>query len=152
MGPALRILLALLGGVVLGAVLRASGSGWLPGLLAVADPVGGLWLNALRMGIVPLVFTLVITGIAAASDRAAAGGLAGRSLALMTGLLLGSSILAALLLPLFLDIWPIAEQAAAALRTLGTGSADLAAATQAPADWWRGIVPTNPIQAAADGA
>ena len=42
MGAALRILMALLGGVALGAALRAFAPDSLPLLQSIADPVGGL--------------------------------------------------------------------------------------------------------------
>ena len=151
MGPALRILLALLGGIALGAMLRATGSGGLDPLLTIADPVGGLWLSALRMCIVPLVFALVITGIAAASDRSAAGGVAGRSLGLMIGLLVVSALLSVALFPLILQFAAISPDSAASLRAVGDGSAHVPASASA-SGWWQGIVPVNPIQAAAEGS
>ena len=58
MSNTLKILLALLGGLACGAVLRLTGGALLPVAQGIADPVGGLWLSALRMGIVPLVFAL----------------------------------------------------------------------------------------------
>jgi Na+/H+-dicarboxylate symporter len=151
MGSALRILLALLGGVALGAALRATDAGWLDTLQSIADPVGGLWLAALRMSIVPLVFALVITGIASASDRTAAGGVAGRALGLMIVLLTGSALLSALLFPLLLELWPILADSGAALRSVGPGAGEVPVAAIGGA-WWQGIVPVNPVQAAAEGA
>ncbi|MFM7274945.1 MAG: cation:dicarboxylate symporter family transporter, partial [Gammaproteobacteria bacterium] len=67
MGATLRILLALILGAGAGAALRGAGADVLPLAQSIAEPVGGLWLSALRMSIVPLVFALVITGVASAS-------------------------------------------------------------------------------------
>jgi len=149
MSTTLKILLALLGGLAAGAVLRLTGGALLPLAQGIADPVGGLWLSALRMGIVPLVFALVITGIASASDTVGTGGLAARALGLMVALLTASAALAALLFPLILSAWPVDAGSAAALRSVSAGEVPTATAAAA---WWQGIVPVNPVQAAAEGA
>ena len=149
MSTTLRILFALLLGIAAGALLRSVGGDMLPIAQGIADPLGGLWLSALRMGIVPLVFALVVTGIAAASDTASTGGLAARALGLMVALLKASAALAALLFPLILEAWPVTASAAAALRSVSAGEVPVASAV---AQWWQGIVPVNPVQAAAEGA
>ena len=149
MSTTLKILIALLGGLAAGAVLRLTGGALLPLAQGIADPVGGLWLSALRMGIVPLVFALVITGIASASDTVGTGGLAARALGLMVALLTASAALAALLFPLILSAWPVDAGSAAALRSVSAGEVPTATAAAA---WWQGIVPVNPVQAAAEGA
>ena len=149
MSTTLRILFALLLGIAAGALLRSVGGDMLPIAQGIADPLGGLWLSALRMGIVPLVFALVVTGIAAASDTASTGGLAARALGLMVALLTASAALAALLFPLILEAWPVTASAAAALRSVSAGEVPVASAV---AQWWQGIVPVNPVQAAAEGA
>src|SRR6266705_6677159 len=54
-----------------------------PSLLSAADaiaPVGTLWVNAIRMTVIPLVVSLLITGVASASDVKAIGRLGGRTL------------------------------------------------------------------------
>jgi Na+/H+-dicarboxylate symporter len=151
MGPTLRILLALLIGAGAGAALHGVGAQVLPLALSIVEPVGGLWLSALRMSIVPLVFALVITGVASASGTARGGGLAARALGLMVVLLIGSALLAAGVFPLLLQALPLDPQSAAALRALGPGTEGVPAAPPLSA-WWQGIVPVNPVQAAAEGA
>ena len=49
-----RILLGLVAGLALGAILLASGAAFAPGAAAVIEPVGAVWLNALKMTIIPL--------------------------------------------------------------------------------------------------
>ncbi|MFM7784871.1 MAG: dicarboxylate/amino acid:cation symporter [Gammaproteobacteria bacterium] len=151
MGATLRILLALILGAGAGAALRGAGADVLPLAQSIAEPVGGLWLSALRMSIVPLVFALVITGVASASGTARSGGLAARALALMVGLLVFSALLSATLFPLLLQAFPIETAGSAALRALGPGSGEVPEAAPLAA-WWQGIVPVNPVQAAAEGA
>ena len=70
------ILLALLAGLLLGIGSAAVGGAWVDRAIAVAEPIGAMWLNALRMTIIPLVVSLLITGIAASAEAARAGRLA----------------------------------------------------------------------------
>ena len=72
----LWVLIALVGGVAAGAAAQAYGIPGGTGTIAVVDALGQLWLNALRMTIIPLVFSLLVTGIASIADAAASGRLA----------------------------------------------------------------------------
>jgi proton glutamate symport protein len=146
---ALIILLALILGLSLG--VAGSGTAWGDAVASGADPVGGLWLNALKMTIVPLVVSLLITGIAKTAEAARAGKLAGRSVAWFLVLLWSSSIMAALVTPLLLDLWPLDRGAADALKTaLGK----VAAISPPPAfrEFLLGLIPSNPLAAAANDA
>ena len=151
MSKATAILLALLLGCLLGIGSAAVGGAWVEKATAIAEPIGTLWLNALRMTIVPLVVSLLITGIAASAQAARAGRLARRSLVMFIVLLWISSALAAVLMPLFLKLWPVSAAAGDALRPALAGSA---APVEVPpfAEFVRSLVPTNPIAAAANDA
>jgi len=141
-----RILFALVAGLTLGIIAGQTGWG---GLTSVAEPIGTLWLDALRMTIVPLVVALMITGIARTADSARGGRLALRSVILFAIVLWLSATIAAVLVPAVLQLWPIPGESAKALSAaLGTRTE---AVGQAPsmADFLRTIVPTNPIAAAA---
>ncbi len=140
-----RILLALVAGLALGAALGAASPPWAPHALAVARPIGRLWLDALQMTIVPLVFSLLVTGVASAAGTVAAGGVAGRAIGLFALLLLAAAALGALLTPLLLDLWPVAPGA------LGAGGPSGVPPIPPFGDWLLGFVPTNPIKAAAEG-
>ena len=72
----LWVLLALAGGLTAGAAAQVYGIPGGTGAIAIIDAVGQLWLNALRMTIIPLVFSLLVTGIASIADAAATGRLA----------------------------------------------------------------------------
>lgn len=149
----LRVLLGLVLGLVVGAGLAASGFAGLDAVVAVADPVGGLWLDALRMTIVPLVFSLIVTGMVSARGAAAGGAAAARALGLFAILLLASAAFSALVVPLVLGIWPAPAEAVAGLRA-AVGSAGPPPSAQMPpaGEWIRSFIPTNPVKAAADGA
>ena len=53
MSQATRILIALVAGLGLGIAAVGLGPVWIERSTAVAEPIGGMWLNALRMTIVP---------------------------------------------------------------------------------------------------
>ena len=149
MSNAARILAGLAAGLVLG-TLGAS-AGWpLDQALDVAGVVGGLWLDGLKMTVVPLVFCLIVTGIASATATAGAGGVTRRALFLFVGLLLLSAIVGALLGSALLGAWSPAGGALDAFRgTLGT--ADFPEVPPV-AEWFRTLVPSNVVSAAANGA
>lgn len=146
-----RILIALIIGLLLGIATAAFAP---PGLIAaairVADLVGGIWLDALRMTIVPLVVALLITGIAATAEAARAGRLAVRALVLFLIILWTSAILAAVLMPLLLGLWPLPPASGEALKA-ALGSAPATASNVPPiGQFLRAVVPTNPLAAAAN--
>jgi proton glutamate symport protein len=64
MSSSTRILSSLLVGLLLGVALAAAAPLWLGTSIAIVEPIGNLWLDALRMTLVPLVFSLLVTGIA----------------------------------------------------------------------------------------
>ncbi len=121
-----------------------------PGLdigLAIAHPLGGLWLDGLTMTIVPLVFGLIVNGLAAAAREASASQIALRSTIWFAILLTIASALGALVTLALLQLWPIPDSAAA-IR----GVVPPAIAVPAGSAWYDGIVPDNPIRAAAETA
>jgi proton glutamate symport protein len=146
-----RVLLALVVGLATGILSVATAMPWTPQAIATAEPIGGMWLNALQMTIVPLVVALLITGIAASAEAARASKLATRALILFVVLLWLSALVAAILTPLFLDLFPLPAESAAALRGALAGAAPVGEAPSF-ADFIRSIVPTNPVAAASENA
>jgi len=151
MSQATRILLALVAGLILGIAAAAWAPAVAPGAANIADPIGTLWLNGLRMTIVPLVVALLITGIAQTAEAARAGAIAGRALAWIIAIMTLSAIVGAALTPFLLAVAPMPEASAAALR--GALSTTSPVGDVPPfIDFLRTIVPTNPIAAAANDA
>jgi len=144
-----RILVALIAGLLLGAVASRVTPG---GVLDSADLVGALWLNALRMTIVPLVFSMLVTSAAAAARTAAAGGLAARTLATFLALLVASATFGAVAMPALLAWSPVGAESAEALRAGLNAAASTVPGMPPLAEWFRGLVPANPLRAAADDA
>jgi Na+/H+-dicarboxylate symporter len=147
-----RILIALALGLAAGAWAAGAAPAALGPSIAIAKTLGGLWLDALRMTVVPMVFVLVVTGVGATVGAAAAGGTTGRTLVLFGGLLLGAALFGVALMDLILAVFPIPGSTEAAARTAAAaGSVHPPTPPQADA-WLRGFIPANPIAAAAEGA
>ncbi|HPN80387.1 cation:dicarboxylase symporter family transporter [Dokdonella sp.] len=146
-----RILTGLLLGALTGLLLA-----WLDPLLAdravaVARPVGRLWLNALQMTVVPLVLSLVIIGVSAANDAAASGRTARRAIGAFALLLCAGSAFAAFFAPLALSFVPRDPALLELLRASLTNEA----VTSLPVglgDWFAAVIPGNAIAAAAQSA
>ena len=134
-----RIFLALIVGITVGALLRGSVVG--VQLAGVAAPIGTLWLNALRMTIIPLVLALLITSVATTADTARGDKLTARTLAWFAALLVVGVVFAALCTETLLTLWPVAHDAAASLRA----SAPEGTTTQLPnfVTALTGVVPDN---------
>ena len=149
--PSTRILGALVLGLLLGVALAASNPGAVPGVVGVAQPIGTAWLNALQMTVIPLVFSLLVTGIAATAEAARSGAVAARAIAVILTIMVASAVAAAILTPLFLGFAPMPAASAAALRG---ALADVAPAGPVPplGEFMAGMVPSNVVAAAANGA
>jgi len=148
-GATARVLLALLAGALLGLGLahwqpQAAGTA-----AAIAQPVGRLWLSALQMTVVPLVLSLVVLGVANAADAAASGRIARRALLVFVAMLSMGAAFAAIVAPLLLAQVPVDPQLAA---TLSSATPLEAGAAPGLAQWISGVIPSNAIMAAAQGA
>jgi Na+/H+-dicarboxylate symporter len=145
------VLGALLGGLLLGALSNQAGA-IRETLILIASTVGGLWLDGLKMTVIPLIIALLITGIVSGADQAKAGRIAGRSVMWFVIVLTSSAAFGAIAMPLLLSAFPLPSSSVEALRA-GLSSVDSAAAqASVPTvqDWLRSLIPTNPIAAAAD--
>lgn len=147
-----QVLLALAAGLAVGAFAAAYGGAGAPKIVESIEALGGLWLNALRMTVVPLIFAVLVTGIAQVSDAAATGRLAMRAVIWFVLLLLISAVISVLLVNGVLAVWPVGETAAAALRA--GAQAPLTGVATAPdfGAWIKSLAPANPIKAAAEDA
>ncbi|WP_430420457.1 dicarboxylate/amino acid:cation symporter [Phenylobacterium sp.] len=147
-----QVLIALALGVAVGAAAAAYGGGSATRVVEGVEALGGLWLNALRMTVVPLIFAVLVSGIAQVSDAAATGRLAVRAVVWFVALLLLSAVTSVLLVNGVLAAWPVSEAASAALRAGAQApAADIATAPDFVA-WVKSLAPSNPIKAAAEDA
>ena len=89
-----RVLIALVAGLALGAAAAAFAGPEVKRGIEIFESLGGLWLNSLRMTVVPLIFAVLVTGIAGVADAAATGRLAVRTLILIVALMTFSAVFA----------------------------------------------------------
>lgn len=142
--PGLLTLLGLLAGLTLG--LLMSGSAAMERVLAVVEPVGAMWLQALKMTIMPLVAGLLFTGIVETAAAARAGAMARRTLGFIVGGLALSALVGATVMPMLIAVFDPPR---------GIASPPIATTPiQVPglADFLRSLLPTNVMTAAASDA
>ena len=148
-----RVLVALGAAIGIGTVIAATGNSQALRLADAITPVGTLWVNAIRMTVIPLIVALIITGIASASDVKAIGRMGARTLLVFLLLLVGTAMVIVPLAPLAFSLLPdgarpaLPPGAAEVARELATSSQ-----TQTFASWFASLLPSNPIGAAANGA
>ena len=148
-----RVLVALGAAIGIGTVIAATGNSQALRLADAITPVGTLWVNAIRMTVIPLIVALIITGIASASDVKAIGRMGARTLLVFLLLLVGTAMVIVPLAPLAFSLLPdgarpaLPAGAAEVARELATGNQ-----TQTFASWFASLLPSNPIGAAANGA
>jgi proton glutamate symport protein len=146
-----RVSIGLVLGLALGIAISVSASPTLRLVAGVFEPIGTIWVNAIRMTVIPLVFSLLVTAIAEERDIGAVGRLGTRALVIFTIMLTGVAVLGFLSGPPLFSLLTVDSASATTLRA---SAAPGAANVQVPtfASWLTSLVPTNPITAAADGA
>ena len=149
MSQATRILLSLIIGLAIGVGAAALAPDRAQAAIPWVQPIGTAWLNGLRMTIVPLVVALLVTGIGQTAAAARASTLATRSILLFIALLWTSSALGALFASLALDWFPLAGDAAAALRSAFSG-AQAVGDVPGFGDFLNGMIPTNVLASAVE--
>jgi len=95
MSLTLRVAVSLVAGLLLGFAISSSQSQWLVRIPAILEPIGTVFVNAVRVAVIPLVVSSLIVGIAAGdSDARSIGRLGGRALALILAVLLVAALFA----------------------------------------------------------
>ncbi|MDQ3124159.1 MAG: dicarboxylate/amino acid:cation symporter [Pseudomonadota bacterium] len=150
----LRVLLALAAGLAVGAAAQTYGIPGGTGTIAFVDGLGQLWLNALRMTIIPLVFALLVTGIASIADAAATGRLALRAVVVFALLLVGATVYGIAASEGLHALWPIDPEGARLLLAGAPGDEAVRENVGGGglAAFLTNLAPSNPIRAAADDA
>ncbi len=154
MSLTMRVLVALVAGLALGVGVSMSESVLLTTLAHGIEPLGTLFINAIRMTIIPLVVSSLIVGVTSAPDTRTIGRLGGRALLFMLVSLVIACTLGVLAAGPAFSWLSIDPAASAALRASATASASATTAGRMPtfAQWLVDLVPSNPIKSAADGA
>lgn len=145
--PAALSFAGLLAGLAVGIAVR--GTALEAPMLGFAQPVGALWLQALKMTIVPLVAGLLFTGVMQTVATASAGRMARRTLGLFLAVLAFSAATGIVVTPALLEWSPVPSGAVAVLG--GTGDVETGSVPSF-ADFLTSLLPSNAIDAAAQGA
>ncbi len=114
----------------------------------VFELIGALWLNGLKMTVVPLVVALLVMGIVKTAEVAQAGRISAYSIGGILAVTATSTLIGLFLTPVLLGWFPIPAESAAAMRA-ALGGAEAVATPPGFFETLRGIVPGNPIDAAA---
>lgn len=145
------VVASLLAGFAVGAAIRPmDASRGVKAAIDFFDVVGTMWVAAIRTTVIPLIVPLLIGAIAAARSKRAAGRLGIATIIVFIALIATVAVSTAVIAPLLFGGIHIDPAATATLRSsvastpLPTGDASLSG-------WFKSVIPTNPIKAAADG-
>lgn len=149
--------------ITVGALVLGLGAGMATGIyepqartvaIAVLGTLGGLWLDALKMVVIPLMVALLINGIVGSARIASEGRTAAIAIAWFMGLYVLSALIGALSMPFLLRLFPLAPHSAEAIRA-GFAAVDPGTVRSSVADisdFVRSFIPSNLFAAAADGS
>jgi len=137
---------ALVGGLVAGIAAGRLGAPSLAGELAAL--VGGLWLRALQMTIIPLVAALLVLGLVQMIRAARVGQVARRLITILIAAQLAGGAFTTLVMPMLLRAWPVPVGAES---FLAQGRAEVGAVPEV-LDFLASLVSPNIIAAAAETA
>jgi Na+/H+-dicarboxylate symporter len=118
------------------------------GVAEAADLVGGLWLRALQMTIIPLVAALLVLGLVQMILAARVGTVARAMLLLMVAVQLAGGAFASLAMPALLEAFPVPQGAGAFLAQAPTDVGEVPQVL----DFFRSLVSPNIVAAAAETA
>ena len=145
-------LAALIAGIALGATTGGVQQQVREAALGVASFVGTLWLNALKMTVIPLVVALLVTGIAKSAEAAQAGRIAGRSVLWIVIICTASAVFGAVAALLLTRLLPLPRGTAEGLQSALAGVEQKASGPlPGVAEFFKGVIPDNIVSAAANG-
>lgn len=151
-----RVVIGLLAGLILGSIVAASHNTAAQRVVDFIAPLGQLWVNAIRMTVVPLVISLLFVAIAGRESSEGLGQLGVVTVATYVALLSFAAVVALLLGPSLIADMKLTPEVAAILRF--TASAEAAQRVEQAKQfvgfgaWVTSLVPANAVKAAADAA
>jgi Na+/H+-dicarboxylate symporter len=156
------VLIGLVAGFTLGLTLAGSTSPGVATLLAVMAPVGTIFINLIRMTVIPLVASMLIASVGSLASSGALGRAGARAAAIAVVMLAITTVATVLIATPVLSRIQIDHTAALALRgpVVSQSTAAIAPAgapipppgAAAIGQWFVDLMAPNVIKAAADGA
>ena len=147
-----RVLISLSLGLASGVGFSLAQDPFFPSLPTWIEPIGTLWVNAIRMTVIPLLMGLLVTAIAGQDSADIAASLGGKTLTLFVLMIIATSSYTLIFAPPLIALLNIDADASRAL--LASTDVAVATATDLPPfrDWLVNLIPANPFRAAADGS
>jgi len=152
---ALRVIVGLVAGFLLGLLLASGTVPVAAPAIAVCATVGTVFVNLIRMTVIPLVGSMIVAGVAGIASSGQFGRLGIRVTCVALGLLVTASVGSIVVAIPVLDRVPIDQAAALALRSpeaAAPGGAAASAAAPTLSQWLIDLVPSNVFKAAGEGA
>jgi Na+/H+-dicarboxylate symporter len=151
-----RVVIGLIAGLIVGSAIGSWESPIALRVVGFVEPIGQLWLNAVRMTVLPLVVSMLFVGVAGRSHSDGLGRVGVTTLAAYFGLLLFAALVGLLVGPPLIADMRLPAAVADSLRSTAsaTASETLTRAGQLPGfgAWITSVVPANAMKSAADGA
>lgn len=146
----------LVAGLALGLLAAALDLPWLTAFAIGIEPIGTIWMNLIRMCVIPLVISALVSGVAAVGDIRKLGRVGVRTLLLFAVTIIISSLIGLAVASLLIPLAPVSPESAAALRASAAAGAESvssqAAQVQGIRQFLLNLVPANVVRAAYDGA
>ena len=153
-----KVLIGLIAGLAVGIGLAGLGtdSALARNIIAVAEPAGTIFINAIRMTVIPLVVASLIVGVSSAPDPRAVGRIGARAIVIFVVLVSAACVFGIVLGVPLLGLFSLDPAAVEMLRagaaSAGESVAQGAESIPTAAEWLIALVPPNPVKAATDGA
>lgn len=149
-------MIALLAGLVIGVAVAHARNPLLSRAVAMLEPIGSIWINGIRMTVVPLVVSLLLAAVCRGGDAGRVGRLGGLSFGVFIALHVAAALIALAVIPGIMSYLPV--DAASVVRLQADATAASAATTEQVralpglGQWLASLAPPNVVRAAADGA
>ena len=143
-----RVLIGLVAGFLIGLALAGASSGLAASVVGIVTPVGTIFVNLIRMTVIPLVASMLIASVASLGASGALGRTGARAVATAVVLLAVAAAVSLLVAVPVLGRVQIDQAAAMALRGSAAGAS---AGVPTVAQWFVDLVPQNVVKSAADG-
>ena len=140
--------LGLILGLALGLLASGTDIGLLDRFAAGVAPLGTLFINAIRMVVIPLVVTTIFVGVARLGNPKTVGKLGGSAIGFFWGTTVPAIVIGMGFMTIAMTLWPVAVEAPVYAVAAVESTQELPGLL----DLVLRLIPANPFAAAADGA
>ena len=147
-------LVGLAAGLALGSFIQTTSNSTLGFGASVIEPLGLLWVRALRMVVLPLVISQLLVAVVSNRNFGVVGRLSGGAIGIFLVLLaLGAGFTIVLTFPMMDFVKPDPGMFSSLQTIIPEAARDAAQSSEGRSfgDWIQGLVPANPIKALVDG-